>query len=65
MHVFLLNIGCVRRRVTSSLSAHVMTTSETFYFKMADTITVCFNANIMKIKRMHIKTCKKHNILCV
>ena len=39
----LFNIGCIGRHVTSSLSAHVTKTSDTFYFKMADASAVfCF-----------------------
>ena len=36
------NIGCIGSHITSSLSAHATTTSETFYFKMADARAVCF-----------------------
>ena len=40
MHVFLFNIDCIGRQVTSSLSTHVTTTQETFNFKMVDAIAV-------------------------
>ena len=38
----LFNMDCIGRQVTSSLSAHVTTTSETFYFKMADAVVVFY-----------------------
>ena len=41
--------------MTSSLSAHVTTTSETFYTKMADANAVFFDVKYMKIKRRRIK----------
>ena len=31
VHMFLINIGCIGHHVTSSLSAHVKTISETFF----------------------------------
>ena len=36
------NIRCIRRHVTSSISAHVTTTPETLYFKMVYAILVGF-----------------------
>ena len=62
--MFLFNMGCIGRHVTSLLSRHVTMTSETFYFKMADTIAAFINVNFMKIKHYRIKACKKKNHAC-
>ena len=57
MHVFLFNIGCIGCQVTWLFSAHVTTTSETFYFIMAerDYSVVFFNVNVTKIMRRHAR----------
>ena len=36
----LFNIGCIGRGITSLLSAYIMMTSETVYFKVADPIAL-------------------------
>ena len=65
MHVFLFNVGCIVHHETLSFSAHVTTTSETFYFKMADAIAMFFKASVMKINSHCIKVCKKKNLTCM
>ena len=42
VYVFLFNIGCIGRHVTSPLIAHVTMTPETFFSKMVDTIAGFF-----------------------
>ena len=61
MLVFLFNTGSIGRHVTSSLSAHVTTTSETFCFKIVDAIAVFFKVNVVKINCHRIKACNKKN----
>ena len=54
---------CIGHHITLSLSPHVTTMSETFSFKMVDTIAAFFNVNVTKIKLHRIKVCKKKNLI--